>query len=145
MEELRYFDILHAISVHDAIIDKSGGRHGINDIGLLESVLDHVQNDNYYPDFLTKLCHLCFSINKAHAFSDGNKRSSIALTAYFLELNGYDYCVRRFILEMENFAVHVADNKIDKALLSEIIESIIYEDDYTDELKMKIIDALGGL
>lgn len=145
MEELNYFDIQHAISVHDDIIEKSGGRPGINDIGLLESVLDHVQNNDYYPDFLSKLCHLCYAINKAHAFSDGNKRSSIALSAYFLELNGYDYCVNEFISKMENYAVHVADNKIDKDLLMEIIESIIYEDEFRDDLKMKIIDALGGL
>jgi death on curing protein len=145
MEEIIYFDIQHAIAVHDAIIEKSGGRHGLNDIGLLESVLSHVQNEMYYPDFLSKLSHLCYSINKAHAFTDGNKRASIALSAYFLELNGYDYCVSKFIQWMENIAVDVADNRIDKELLTEIIESIIYDYEFSDKLKMKIIDAKGGL
>jgi death on curing protein len=73
-----YFDILHAIEVHDWIIDNSGGLHGINNIGLLESALEHIQNDLYYPDFFHELTHLLFAINKFHAFTDGNKRSSIA-------------------------------------------------------------------
>ena len=138
-----YFDIAHAIETHDFIINESGGSHGIRDIGLLESVLDHIQNDFYYPEFETKVTHLVFSVNKSHAFSDGNKRSSIALGAYFLELNGLEYCVDRFIIEMENISVHVADNRIDKDLLHEIIYSIINEDDFSEELRLKIIDAIN--
>lgn len=136
-----YFDARHAINVHDWIIESSGGRAGILDLGNLESPLAHIQNDLYYPEFTHKLTHLVFVINKNHAFSDGNKRSSIALGAYFLELNGYDYVVTRFVIEMENIAVWVADNKIDKALLGEIIESLVYEIDYSETLKLKIIDA----
>jgi len=116
-----YFNIAHAIATHDFIINESGGSHGVNDLRLLESVLEHIQNDFYYPEFETKLTHLVFSVNKNHAFSDGNKRSSIALGAYFLELNGLDYCVDRFIIELENISVHVADNRINKDLLHEII------------------------
>mgnify|MGYP003631381995 CR=1 FL=1 len=136
-----YFDIAHAIETHDFIINESGGSHGMKDIGLLEGVLEHIQNDLYYPEFELKITHLVFSINKFHAFSDGNKRSSIALGAYFLELNGLEYCVDRFIIEMENISVHVADNRIDKDLLYEIIYSIINEDDFSEELRLKIIDA----
>tara|TARA_R110002049_G_scaffold13666_5_gene59367 strand:- start:814 stop:951 length:138 start_codon:yes stop_codon:yes gene_type:complete len=44
---------------------------------------------------------------------------------------------------MENIAVYVADNKIDKDLLQEIISSILIEDDFNEELKLKIIDALS--
>jgi len=44
---------------------------------------------------------------------------------------------------MENIAVYVADNKMDKDLLFEIITSIIYEEDYSEELKLKIIESLS--
>lgn len=138
-----YFDTKHAIETHDFIINESGGSHGVNDLGLLESVLEHIQNDLYYPEFETKVTHLVYSVNKNHAFSDGNKRSSIALGAYFLELNGLDYCVDRFIIEMENISVHVADNRINKYLLHEIIYSIINEDDFSEELRIKIIEAIN--
>jgi death on curing protein len=136
-----YFDTNHAIIVHDKIIHMSGGVLGMLNMGLLESVLEHIQNDSYYPEFEDKLTHLCFSINKNHSFQDGNKRSSIALSAFFLEINGYDFRVSRFIKEMENISVDVADNRINKELLSEIISSILFEEDYSEELKIKIIRA----
>ena len=141
MEQFFYFDISHATKVHDDIIEKSGGFSGVKDIGNLESVLDHIQNDIYYPALEDKLTHLCFSVNKNHAFNDGNKRSSIALSAYFMEINGFDFQVTRFIVEMENISVDVADNRIDKDLLYEIICSVLYEDDFNEELKLKIIEA----
>ena len=81
--EFRYFDSGHATYVHDEIILKSGGIGGILNLGILESSLEHIQNDLYYPDLEDKLTHLFFSINKNHSFQDGNKRSSIALSAYF--------------------------------------------------------------
>ena len=43
---------------------------------------------------------------------------------------------------MENIAVTVADNIIDKNLLLEIIYSIINDEDYSEELKLKIVNAL---
>lgn len=141
MQEILYFDTAHAITVHDDIINKSGGFQGIRDLGQLESILEHIQYDLYYPNFEDKLTHLFYAINKGHTFSDGNKRSSIALSTYFMEVNGYDFAVSKFIIEMENIAVDVADNRVDKDLLSEITFSILYEYDYSDELKLKIIEA----
>lgn len=137
-----YFDVAHAITVHDWIIDHSGGLAGIKDLGQLESPLEHIQNDCYYPEMEDKLTHLVFSINKNHAFNDGNKRSSLALGAYFLELNGFDYAVKRFVGKMENVAVWVADNAISKDLLHQIISSILYEDDYSEALKLTMVKAL---
>ena len=137
-----YFDITHGVNTHDWIIENSGGLSGTKDIGQLASPLEHIQNDDYYPEIEDKLTHLVFSINKHHAFTDGNKRSSLALGAYFLELNGFDYIVKRFIKDMENIAVWVADNVIDKSLLRQIITSILYEDDYSEGIKLAIFEAV---
>ncbi len=136
-----YFDVQHAVAVHDWIIEHSGGKAGALSISHLESPLEHVKNDDYYPSIEAKLTHLVYTINKNHAFNDGNKRSSIALGAYFLVLNGYDYAVERFVLEMENIAVWVADNIVNKVLLAELIESILYEDDFSEHLKLALIEA----
>lgn len=78
-----YLTLPFAVKTHDFIIEQSGGLPGINDIGLLESVLNHMQNDLYYPEFEDKLTHLVCSVNKNHAFRDGNKRSSIAFKGLF--------------------------------------------------------------
>jgi len=79
VETYVYFDIEHAIRTHRFIIENSGGIPGIIETGKIESVLEHIQNDLYYPEFEDKLTHLVFSVNKFHAFNDGNKRTSIAL------------------------------------------------------------------
>lgn len=140
--EYFYFDITHAVKEQDFIIENSGGKKGIINIGLVDSVLEHIKNDWYYPEFENKVCHLFYSINKNHAFEDGNKRTSIVLTSYFLVINGFDFKVSYFIREIENIAVHVADNRIDKNLLQEIITSILYENDYDEELQLKIVNAI---
>lgn len=143
--ELIYFTAQYAIKIHDKIIEISGGREGVKDYGNIDSPLTHIQNDDYYPSFEEKLTHLVFSFNKFHAFNDGNKRTSIAMGAFFLEVNGLESLVNKFIIEMENIAVTVADNIIDKDLLLEIITSIIFEEDYSEELKLKVIHALTQL
>jgi death on curing protein len=137
-----YFDIHYAVKQHDWIIETSGGLAGVNNIGLLESALQHSQNDLYYPDLHHKLTHLVFAINKFHAFTDGNKRSSIVLGAYFLEINDCQLLVKKFSSEMENIAVWLADGKITKELLGELIESLIFEDDYCESLKLKLALAV---
>ena len=138
-----YFDLEYAIKVHDTILAVSGGLSGEQNIGLLDSVLHFIKDDMYYPEFEDKLTHLVYSVNKNHAFSDGNKRSSIALGMAFLELNGLGYLSIRFIEEMENIAVSVADNKISKELLHKIISSLIYKLEYSESLKLEILDAIS--
>ncbi|ACS81794.1 type II toxin-antitoxin system death-on-curing family toxin [Maridesulfovibrio salexigens] len=137
-----YIDLAHAVEVHDYIISESGGTHGVLNSGSLESVLELIKNDSYYPDFLDKIAHLCFAINKNHAFNDGNKRTSIALGAFFLSLNGYDYCVSSFIREMENYAVWIAENKIHKELLRNVIEDITMGE-FREETHIAVMNALS--
>jgi len=138
-----YFDTLHAIRVHDWIIEKSGGLEGNREIGLLDSALTHIQNDLYYPTFEEKLKHLILAVNKFYPFCDGNKRSSLVLGAYFLELNGYDFCINKFIIEMENIVVWLAEGKIDDTLLLDIVISIINEDEFNETIKLKLFEMIG--
>lgn len=137
-----YFDVAYAIREHDWIIEHSGGLPGVKDVGQLSSVLEHIQNDLYYPSFEEKLNHLIFAINKFHAFNDGNKRSSLVLGAYFLEINGYDYCVKKFVQEMENIVVWLAEGKIPKELLLKLVTSLIVDDEYPETLKLELVEAL---
>lgn len=139
---VNYFTSEYAIKIHDKIIQISGGKAGIKDFGNIDSPLAHIQNDDYYPTFEDKLVHLIFAFNKFHAFNDGNKRTSIAMGAFFLEVNGLDVFVNKFIIEMENISVALADNIVDKDLLLEIIHSIVNEEDYSEALKLKIINSL---
>lgn len=142
MPSIVYLDLKYAIKTHDKIIEISGGKLGIHDIGLLESVLEHVKNDDYYPSLCDKLTHLVFSVAMNHAFADGNKRSSIALGAFFLEINGYGKRVGTFIVEMENIVLWVAQKKVNKDFLSVIINSILEEGEFSEEVKLKLFELL---
>ena len=57
---------------------------------------------------------------------------------------GYDYCIRKFSIEMENIVVWLAESKITKELLLKLVTSIIEnEDDYSDEIKCELILAIN--
>lgn len=141
LTQIIYLDKNYAIALHDWIIEHSGGMKGIKDIGQVESILEHIKNDGYYPSFEEKLTHIIFSFIKFHAFNDGNKRSGIALGAYFLKVNGYDYAISTFILELENIVVWIAEGKIDKDLLQIIVTEILTNLELSDVSKFKIIMA----
>ena len=140
-----YINIEQAVSIHEMTVRISGGGSlGIINIGLLESVLEHIQNDDYYPTFEEKLTHLVFAVNKNHSFSDGNKRLSISLGIQLLNLNGYLFCLNRFITEMENISYHLAAGLIEKDLLQRIIHSILEnERDYDEGLKLEILTIIS--
>ncbi len=138
-----YINIKQAIEIHKTTVDISGGgSDGVIDAGKLDSVLTHIQNDDYYPTFEEKLTHLFFGANKFHCFEDGNKRIAIALGAQFLLLNGYVFIVKIFIQEMENISYHLASGKIEKYLLLKIITEVINESEISNELKMEIFNAI---
>lgn len=141
--DVNYFTSEYTIKTHSKIIEISGGIPDIKNFGYIDSPLHHIQNDEYYPTFEDKLTHLVYSFNKNHGFNDGNKRTSIAVGLFFLIINGLDVFANKFVIEMENIAVTVAKNVIDKDLLHEIIFSIINEEDYSEELKLKILHALS--
>jgi len=141
--KLFYIDLKQAVQIHEKTIAVSGGGEpGSLNLDQLESVLAHIQNDGYYPTFIDKLTHLVFAVNKFHCFQDGNKRISISLGIQFLNLNGYLYCINRFVREMENLSYHVAAGRIDKPLLRRVMESIIYESDFSEELKLEILSCI---
>lgn len=138
-----YIPIETALEIYSKTIEVSGGGlEGIINQGQIESVLAHIQNDSYYPEFIDKLTHLFFGMNSFHCFKDGNKRIAISLGAHFLLINGYVFVVPRFIREMENISYHVATGKIEKEFLKEIIQAVIDDDMDDEELKLRIFEAI---
>ena len=140
-----YISKEQALATHHSTIEHSGGGdYSDINIGYLESALEMTQIDDYYPTFEDKLVHLIWSINRNHAFSDGNKRLSITLGVLFLSLNGYLYCIKRFLAEMENISYHLAAGRISKELLARLIHSIIEgEEDFNESLKIDLLIAIS--
>ena len=142
---LCYLTLKDVTSIHRKTIEKSGGgAQGHFDLGKLDSVLQNIQNDNYYPDFVDKLTHLFFCTCEFHCFRDGNKRLAITLSAQFLLLNGYMAIAKTFFIDMENISYHVAAGNINKDLLHRIMTAILNDTyDSDEELKLDIIRAIS--
>ncbi len=139
-----YLTLEQAKVIHNKTIQYSGGgTYEALDVGKLDSVLKHIQNDDYYPSFVDKLTHLFFSTCQFHCFADGNKRLAITLSLQFLLFNGYMGIAKNFMAITENISYHVAAGKIDKDLLHKIMTTIMdgtYEID--EELKLEILNAI---
>ena len=145
MANFIYFkNIEEIIDLHRKTIEVSGGGAlGIIDLNSIDCALEQIQYDDYYPEFEDKLTHLFWVANKSHGFQDGNKRIAITVCSMFLLQNGYMSVVKDFLFRMESISYHVAAGNIDKDLLHEIITSILYEEDYSEELKIKLLDAFS--
>ena len=144
MNGIIYIALDQVIETHQRTVKHSGGGAlGHFDLGRLDSVLQNIQNDDYYPTFIDKLTHLFFCTCEFHCFEDGNKRLAITVSAHFLLLNGYMCVAKNFFGVMENISYQVAAGKIDKELLHRIMTAIMdgtYESD--EELKLDIYNAI---
>ena len=143
MQRIVYINLEKAVFIHDKILEKEAGLKGIKDQGQVDSILEHIQNDLYYPEFLDKITHLVFGLVKFHCFNDGNKRTALALGAYFIKLNFSSNLAEKFLIEMENIVVEIAENKIDKELLKECIFRIMEETDDEEEWLYKLFKTLS--
>ena len=79
------------LSLHERIIDKTGGSRGIRDMGLLESAVYSTETSfddiEQYPSVEEKAARLMFALTSNHAFVDGNKRIGVFVMLITLELN----------------------------------------------------------
>lgn len=120
--KLIYLNTSDIILIHEYILKKYWWLHWIKDFGQLDSILHHIQNDLYYPTVLEKICHLFFWIIKFHCFFDWNKRTAIMSLNTFLELNSF--IIEDIIIKLEDIAVWVAENQINKEELMKIFKSM---------------------
>ncbi|HVZ12037.1 MAG TPA: type II toxin-antitoxin system death-on-curing family toxin [Patescibacteria group bacterium] len=118
---MKYLSTLQVLAIHDQMVKRFGGSHGIRDIGLIESAVERPRatfgGEDLYPDLFLKAAALMHSILKNHAFVDGNKRTAYSSCGVFLKVNGY---------KLENmheasleFAMNVENNSLE---LEEIAE-----------------------
>jgi death-on-curing protein len=79
--------------MHGQQLAEHGGSEGIRDESLLDSALAKLLNVFAYedsPDIFRLAASYAFGIARSHAFVDGNKRTALAVSAVFLDLNGWD-------------------------------------------------------
>ena len=87
-----YLNQNQVLKLHDKIINKFGGIHGIRNDALLQSALANPLQTfaglDLYPSVFDKAVQLCFGIIKNHPFLDGNKRLGLHLMLVLIHING---------------------------------------------------------
>ncbi|MGX2973104.1 type II toxin-antitoxin system death-on-curing family toxin [Helicobacter sp. T3_23-1059] len=124
---MNYLSLEDAIALHDKMIEVMGGLQGFDGsrVGYLESALEHIKNDDFYPSFVDKLTHLIFCCVKFHPFLDGNKRSAILIARVFVLINAPEILPNDFYEKLENVVVGVANDEINKDSLKAILANIL--------------------
>lgn len=78
--------------IHDLIVEATGGKGGIRDFSLFHSALSRPQasfgGEDLYPTLFSKASALIHSLLLNHPFNDTNKRTALASTERFLNING---------------------------------------------------------
>jgi death on curing protein len=81
-----------ALALHDRLIGRTGGRHGVRDLGALVSMLGRpfggTDRGDFYPSVEEKAAALCHGLVREHPFADANHLTGVAAAALFLERNG---------------------------------------------------------
>lgn len=103
------------ITLHEKLIQRTGGSNGLRDRGLLESAVysaDSAFEDvEVYPSVEEKAARLAFSITGNHAFVDGNKRIGILVMLLTLRLN--DITLVYTQAELIALGLGIADGTLD--------------------------------
>ena len=73
----------------------------------------------------------------------GKTVASKDMSGYFLLKNGYMYLAKSFMQEMEAIGYHVAAGHIERDLLTDVMRSIIRDEDYSESTKIEILHAMG--
>ena len=81
--------------MNHTVVTTTGERHFLRDPGLLESALARPQNAFAYgeEDIVVLAVRLLAGVSQAHAFEQGNKRTSFVAMAEFLIINGYELAI----------------------------------------------------
>ena len=82
-----YLTLAEVIEMHQQLIDRFGGSHGLREAGALESAVLRPQM-GYYEDLIAEAAALMESLAMNHPFVDGNKRIAFFAADTFLRING---------------------------------------------------------
>ena len=111
---MEYLSREEIIIIHDTIIKETGGLEGVLDghaLLMLEAQpAQSVFGRELYPDIFKKAAFYARAISGGHIFTDGNKRTSIAVVNKFLRKNNYIFEPPRETKDLESFSISVAQN-----------------------------------
>lgn len=115
---MKYLTSPQVLAIHDQMVKRFGGSHGVRDLGLVESAVERPKSTfdgvDLYPDIFLKAASLMHSLVTNHAFVDGNKRTAYSSCGVFLKLNGFKLqnmhkASLEFVMNVENNSLELQE------------------------------------
>ena len=123
----RFLTLQEVLTIHENVVEESGGSHGVRDEGLVASAVLRPQTtfsgEQLYPDLFTQAAALLHSLTRNHPFVDGNKRTGYVATALFLELNGYQFTASHD--DLLEFVLNVATGELEIVSFCDLVNQFL--------------------
>ena len=114
-------DALHRLS-----LEQHGGQDGLRNEHGLESALAQPMNAHFYGqgDLFDLAAAYAYHIAENQPFIDGNKRTAITTTLFFLERNSFNTSGITDA-QLYNAMIAIAEKRLDKAGIAEIFRALL--------------------
>lgn len=113
------------LSLHEDQVHRYGGSGGVRDLGLLQSAMGSVMatfGGSFLHESLFEMAAAyLFNICKNHPFIDGNKRTAVAASLTFLEMNGIEIDATE--ADFYDLVMGVAEGRVTKAAVAVFFEN----------------------
>ena len=123
MSEPHFLSVADVEVLHQRSIARYGGTLGLRDRGGLEAAVNQPRNTFHYGhgDLFDIAAAYAFHIAESQSFLDGNKRTAVAATFVFLELNGVVVAVEW--TRIYDAMIAIAERRMSKAELAALLHA----------------------
>ena len=108
-------NVSEIITLHEKLVNATGGSHGFRDIGLLESAVlgcyQTFDDIELYPTLVEKAARMAYAVCKNHPFIDGNKRVAVTAMLVMLRMNNISLSYTQ--AELVSLGLGIADGSVD--------------------------------
>lgn len=113
-------------TIHEVVINLTGGKDGVHDEKLLKSALERPRTFvGYQDDYdINTICALLIdSIARYHGFKDGNKRTALMTAFFTYRINGVHFrATKKMNEDFDNLVMWVV---ISKPRINDIVEKLV--------------------
>jgi len=124
--DIFFLTLADVIEIHTDQIHRYGGQDGLRDLPLLESALAQPEasfaGEWLHADHYEMAAAYAFHLCQNHPFIDGNKRTALATSLVFLELNGITIPDPRG--RLENAMIRIASSKMNKQDFAKLLRKL---------------------
>ena len=124
-----FLELDEVMEMHEELIDRYGGLHGVRDPGMLESALAQPASgfgdDYFHTDLWSMAAAYLYHIVKNHPFIDGNKRTGAVCALAFLKYNGISLHISND--RLEKVVLEVAEGHREKPSLADFLKTSPWE------------------